>query len=215
MKNLQDLLESYLETRPSTGKIKNATAAMIHVCKALDISSQEEVTHEYFESIPHALDSHFFAHPLKATMDKTMLAEMIGRVGPKKSVKLVLDKLLSDKNANVRQFTLHSLEYHGIRHPRSIMPYIERFRKAGDEEMTSTAAMLVGNLQCSEQSEFILEKIIKWYEKKDYGFVEEILKRMIVLRKQNKCEAEHLDADKLKKWSVKNCPKVAKSLFDK
>ena len=58
---------------------------MIHVCRALDISSQEEVTAEYFDSIPRALDNFYSSHPTKATLDKSILAEIIGRIGPKKN----------------------------------------------------------------------------------------------------------------------------------
>jgi hypothetical protein len=213
MKNLQDLYDSYLETRPSSGKIKSATAMMIHVCKALDISSQEEVTHEYFESIPGTLDSYFYAHPNKATMDKTILAEMIGRVGPKKKVKKLLDKLLTDEDENVRQFTLHSLEYYGAQNIESILPYIEKFKQSSDDVLLKTAAMLVGNLQCWDKNQIILGHLKKWYDKNDIIFVEEVIKRMVIMRQQNKCDNHNLSIDEIKAWSLENCPKVAAAIF--
>ncbi len=214
MKNLQDLYDAYIETRPSSGKIKTATSMLIHVCKALEISSQEEVTNEYFKSSPQALDSYFFAHPMKATLDKTMLAEMIGRVGPKKSVKKLLEKLLTDEDENVRQFALNCLEYYGIRKPSSILPYIEKYRNSTDEEMLITAAMIVGNIQCSDQHEMILEKIKKWYKNGDTVFVQEVIKRMIMLRRQRKCDKKYMDLDQLETWLNKNCQKIAEVVLE-
>ncbi len=213
MKNLQDLYDAYLETRPSTGKVKTASSLLIHVCKALDISSQEEVTSEYFDTIPRALDSFFLAHPTKATMDKTMLAEMVGRVGPKKRVKKLLEKLLTDQDENVRQFSLHSLEYYGTQHPGVILPYINRFRKSSDESMVTTAAMLVGNLQCSEQYMVVLDRIKNWYTSGDTTFVSEALKRMVILRKQKKCDNKFMSIEELKDWCHKNCKKVTSEVF--
>jgi hypothetical protein len=214
MRNLQNLYDTYIETRPSSGKIKTATSMLIHVCKALEISSQEEVTSEYFESIPKALDSYFHAHPLKATLDKTMLAEMIGRVGPKKSVKNLLEKLLTDEDENVRQFSLNCLEYYGIKKPSSILPYIEKYRNSEDEEMLVTAAMLVGNIQCSDQNEMILEKIKKWYKNGDITFVREVIKRMIMLRRQKKCDKKYMDLYQLEIWLNKNCHEIAEVVLE-
>lgn len=214
MRNLQDLYDAYIETRPSSGKIKTATSMLIHVCKALDISSQEEVTSEYFDSIPQSLDSYFRAHPLKSTLDKTMLAEMIGRVGPKKSVKNLLEKLLTDKDENVRQFSLNCLEYYGIKKPSSILPYVEKYRNSTDEEMLVTAAMLVGNMQCSDQHEMILGKIKKWYKNGDITFVREVIKRMIALRRQNKCDPKYMDLNQLENWLNKNCQDIAEVVLD-
>jgi hypothetical protein len=214
MKNLQDLYDAYIETRPSSGKIKTATSMLIHVCKALDISSQEEVTSEYFESIPHSLSSYFSAHPLKATLDKTMLAEMIGRVGPKKSVKKLLEKLLTDEDENVRQFSLNCLEYYGIKKPGSILPYIEKYRNSTDEEMLITAAMLVGNIQCSDQHEMILDKIKKWYKNGDIVFVQEVIKRMVMLRRQSKCDKKYMDLVQLEIWLNKNCQEIAEVVLE-
>ena len=186
---------------------------MIHICKALDISSQEEVTFDYFELIPKALDSYFQAHPIKATIDKTMLAEMIGRIGPHKKVKKILEKLLSDKDENVRQYTLNSLEYYGLQHPKKILPYIEKYRNSPDQEMVSTAAMLVGNLQCSDQSPEILEWIRNWYNQNDLKFVEEVIARMIMMRKQQMCDNQYMSMDALETWTAKNCPKIAPVVF--
>ena len=186
---------------------------MIHVCKALDIPSQEEVTADSFENIPGALDGHFFAHPLKARMDKTILAEMIGRVGPKKNIRPLLEKLLEDKDEDVRQYALNSLEYCGVQNPQSIMPFIEKYRQSGDEEMFITAAMLISNIQCSEQGEYILNKIIHWYKKGDYHFVQEVIKRMKALHDMKNCKGAYLNKTELKTWTHENCPKVAEAIY--
>jgi hypothetical protein len=213
MNNLQDLYDTYIETRPSSAKIRNATSMMIHVCRALDISSQEEVTAEYFDSIPRALDNFYSSHPTKATLDKSILAEMIGRIGPKKKLRSLLDKLLSDNDENVRLFTLNSLEFSGMEDPAQILPYIEKYRKSTDLEMRSSSASLVGNLQCSEKYQEILSWIKKWYEEKDYAFVQEILERIVFLREQQKCDEKNMTLENFQTWAELNTPKSAKQVF--
>ncbi len=86
MNNLQELYDVFLATKPYSGKIKSATSMMIHVCKALDLATQEEITSDYFEEVPGALNEYFKNYPLKSTQDKAILAEMIGRVGPDESL---------------------------------------------------------------------------------------------------------------------------------
>ncbi len=213
MNNLQDLYEAYIETRPSSGKIKNATSMMIHVCRALDIASQEEVTSEYFESIPRSLDSFYYAHPMKATMDKSILAEMIGRIGPKKKLKSLLEKLLKDNDENVRLFTLNSLKFCGVKKPQLVLPYVEKFRKFSDMEMRAAAASLVGILQCSDQYKLILKWIKKWYDEGDLSFVVEVLDRMAIVRKQRKCDKIYMNLKEVKEWAKKNCTKCAEEVF--
>jgi hypothetical protein len=137
-----------------------------------------------------------------------MLAEMIGRVGPKKSVKNLLEKLLTDEDENVRQFSLNCLEYYGIKKPSSILPYIEKYRNSNDEEMLITAAMLVGNMQCSDKNELILEKIKKWYKNGDITFVQEVIKRMVMLRRQKKCDQKYMDLNQLERWLQENCQDI-------
>ena len=213
MNNLQDLYDIYIETQPSSAKIRNATSMMIHVCRALDISAQEEVTTEYFDSIPRALDDFYLAHPMKATMDKSILAEMIGRIGPKKKLRPLLEKLLADNDENVRLFTLNSLEFCGKEEPALILPYIEKYRKSTDLEMRTTAASLVGNLQCSDKYEHILSWIKKWYDEKDYAFVHEILERMVLLREQKKCDKKYMTLQQIQNWAEQNTGEAAGHVF--
>jgi HEAT repeat protein len=213
MNNLQDLYETFIETRPSSAKIRNATSMMIHVCRALDISSQEEVTTDYFDSIPRALDNFYSSHPIKATLDKSILAEMIGRIGPKKKLRPLLDKLLSDNDENVRLFTLNSLEFCGMENPEQILPFIEKYRTSTDLEMRTTAASLAGNLQCSAQFNKILSWIKKWYDELDYAFVQETLERMVLLREQRKCDKKFMTVKEIQIWAEKNTPKSAKQVF--
>jgi len=213
MNNLQDLYDTYIETRPSSAKIRNATSMMIHVCRALDISAQEEVTTEYFDSIPRALNDFYMAHPTKSTMDKSILAEMIGRIGPKRKLRPLLEKLLTDNDENVRLFTLNSLEYCGKKDPGQILPYIERYRKSADLEMRATAASLVGNLHCSEKNEEILSWIKKWHDEEDYAFVHEILERMVFLRENKKCDKKYMTTKQIQQWAEKNAPSAARHVF--
>ena len=213
MNNLQDLYDAYIETRPSSGKIRNATSMMIHVCRALDIASQEEVTSEYFDSIPRALDSFFHAHLMKSTMDKSILAEMIGRIGLKKKLKPLLEKLLEDNDENVRLFTLNNLKFCGVDKPQPVLPYIERFRKFSDMEMRAAAASLVGIIQCSDQYNVILKWIKKWYDEGDLSFVVEVVERMVIIRKQRKCDKKYMSLKEVREWAEKNCAKCVEEVF--
>ncbi len=213
MNNLQELYDAYIETRPSSGKIRNTTSMMIHVCRALDIASQEEVTSEYFESIPRALDSFYSAHSVKSAMDKSILAEMIGRIGLKKKLKPLLEKLIEDNDENVRLFTLNNLKLCGIEKPQSVFPYIERYRTYSDMEMRAAAASLVGFLQCSEHYKSVLSWIKKWYMEGDVSFVVEVLERMVIIRKQRKCDINYMSLKDIKDWAEKNCAKCAEEVF--
>ena len=80
--------------------------------------------------------------------------------------------------------------------------------------MLITAAMIVGNIQCSDQHEMILEKIKRWYKNGDTIFVQEVIKRMILMRQQRKCDNKYMNLDQLKIWLNKNCPKIAEFVFE-
>jgi hypothetical protein len=213
MNNLQDLYDAYIETQPSSAKIRNATSMMIHVCRALDIASQEEVTSEYFDSIPRALDSFFFTNSVKSAMDKSILAEMIGRIGLKKKLKPLLEKLLEDKDENIRLFTLNNLRISGIQKPQPLLTYIERYRTNSDMEMRAAAANLVGFLQCSEHYKLILTWIKKWYMEGDLSFVIEILEQMVIMRKQRKCDKMFMNMKEIQEWTAKNCSQCVPEVF--
>jgi len=178
MNDLQELYDAYLATKPYSGKIKSATSMMIHVCKALDMQTQEEITSEYFADIPNALNNFFENYPLKSTQDKAILAEMIGRVGPDESLLVLLDKLLTDTDENVRQYSLHSLGYFGKDYPEKVMPFVERFRKSNDYTMKTVAAHLLTHLTGSGNQEFIFSKLKEWFEEGDLKFVNDVSQRI-------------------------------------
>ena len=77
MSNLQELYDFYLETNPSTGKIRNATNFLIHACQAMEVSSPEEIDDDLIEELPSAIDQYFGDNQQKAVHDKGVLAEMI------------------------------------------------------------------------------------------------------------------------------------------
>lgn len=200
MNNLQELYDVFLRTKPSDGKIKAATTMMIHVSKALNMSSNEEITTEYFVEIPRSLDEFFYNTPPKATQDKAILSEMIGRVGPVPELRGLLENLLADEDENVRQYTLHSLEYSGLTDPRSIFPYIEKYIHSIDPIMTTMAAHLTGKISCSEKYQQVLDRILIWYGKGEYAFVQEVVKRMIQLREHGLCREFVLTSDEIINW---------------
>jgi len=215
MKNLQELYDAYITTQPSSEKIKTATTMMIHVCKVLNIPSQEEVTREYFAKIPDALEKYFVANPNKATIDKGIIAEMIGRVGPKKSLEGILEKLFADKDENVRQFALNSLEFYGYQKPEAVIPYIERYRKSNDPIMVTMSVYLTAKLACSSQYDHILQCMTEWYQKKEHEFVEAVVRRMLYLHKNGYCADKSITIDDIEKWSMKILGEKLEVLFKK
>lgn len=199
MNNLQQLYDAYLTTKPHSGKVRAATSMMIHVCKALKFATQEEITSEYFSQIPHALDNYFKNYPLKATEDKAIIAEMIGRVGPNGKLKDLFDNLLSDKDENVKQFSLHSLEFFGRSNPAAVIPYVERFRKSYEPTMKAMAAHLTGHLSCSENYAMVLDKIEEWFNEGDIEFVQDAISRIIdEIKLGSNC---NLSIEQLLDWS--------------
>jgi hypothetical protein len=193
MKNLQELYDAYIATRPYSGKIKSATSMLIHACKALNLATQEDITVDYFDDIPEALNRYFKNYPLKSTQDKAILAEMIGRVGLNDNLKGMLDKLLTDHDENVRQYSLHSLGYIGKTHPEKVLPFIERYRKSNDYTMKSVAAHLLSHLATSENQDFVLSKINEWHDEGDMEFVQDVAQKIVDAIKQGAQKSMPLD----------------------
>ncbi len=202
MNNLQELYDHYLDSKPSAGKIKAATTTMIHVCKAMEIATQEEITSEHFEDIPQALDEYFLNYPLKSTQDKAMLAEMIGRVGPKPELQGLFEKLLNDHDENVRQYSFHSLEYFGKNNPHDLLPYIDRFCRSEDDTMKTMAAHLASNISCTQHFRLILQKIEEWHRTGAQEFVKEVLEKMIHSRREGDCPDENISEEELIRWTM-------------
>ncbi len=162
MANLQELYDFYLETQPSAGKIRNATNFLIHACQALNVSSPEEIGDERLAELPLAIDRYFADNEPRAIRDKSALAEMIGRYGPKDRWRETFEVLLQDPDENLRQFVLQSLEYSARAEPELVLPYLERFRKEENALMRRVTAMLVLRILCSRQKEFIKPYLLRW-----------------------------------------------------
>jgi hypothetical protein len=170
MQNLQDLYDYYISTKPSHGKLKSASSMLIRVCKVLNFTSPEELTSEYFSEIPAAIDKFYKSSENLAIQDKSVLAEMIGRYGPKDGWEKTFNILLTDKDSNLSQFTLHSLEYSGHENYPITISYIEKYMHHHDRLMRHVSAHLVCNLLCSERADDIKQKILKWINNGDDEF---------------------------------------------
>jgi len=210
MENLQELFDAYLLTKPSAEKIRAATVMMIHVGKALNVATQEEVTSEYFEEITDAIDDFFVKSPQKATLDKAILAEMIGRIGPKGKLKRIYKKLLNDRDENVRQYALASLEYFGEKRPKTVLDYVNIYRKSEDESMKMIAVELVAKLLCQGKHKSVLPQFKIWCGEDEKTFVIDIIRRVKDMNAQNNCQKGF---DYLQEWSVKNCQACWESVF--
>ncbi len=159
MKNLQDLYDFYRQTNPSQGKLKAATTFLIHCCKALNFSSPDDVTEDIYEEIPSSIEMHFKYSESQSIQDKSILAEMIGRYGPRDGWEKVIEILLSDADENLSQFTLQSLEYYGCENPIEIYPYVERYLFSNNSLMVHIAARIFISMLCTAHSEFIQKKV--------------------------------------------------------
>ncbi|RLD12018.1 hypothetical protein DRI50_09545 [candidate division KSB1 bacterium] len=162
MSSLQELYDFYLETNPSTGKIRNATNFLIHACQAMDVASPEDIVDEKLEDLPDAIDQYFAENHQKAIHDKGVLAEMIGRYGPRDGWENVYRKLLRDHDENLRQFALQALEFSARKDPAIALPYIEKFKNGKNKLMRRVAALLILRMLCSKQRDFIMEHVLNW-----------------------------------------------------
>lgn len=189
MNNLQDLFEFYKTTQPSDGKIKAATAFLIHTCKAMKADRPEDIESDLFVEIPQALETCYSASPTRVTQDKCILAEMIGRYGPLGAWQEVVNVLLDDEDENVRQFSLHALAYCARSDIELVLPFIERYRLSGDTFMKNVTANLVSKLLCSGGAERLKERMGVWAGQGDMDFIREIAKNMdINIRRSEKIE---------------------------
>lgn len=195
MQNLQDLYDFYLQTKPSRGKIKSATTLLIHVCKALEVNSAEEISTGFYSEVPPAIEKYYANEPHKAIQDKSILAEMIGRFGPKNGLEDAFDILLEDKDENLRQFTLYSLEYCGCNAQELVVNYVERFRYSTDPLMRYVAAHLTSRMLCCEDNQYIKSQMSSWSGDGDLPFIKEVstcmvsfLERQSRLNETSNCE---------------------------
>lgn len=196
MQNLQDLYDYYMTTKPSQGKLKSASSMLIRVCKILNLNSPEDITSEYFDKIPSAIDEYHKASENLAIQDKSILAEMIGRYGPKDGWEKTFNMLLTDKDSNLSQFTLHSLEYSSYENYPLTLMYIEKYMHHHDKLMRHVSAHLVCNLICTERIEDIKIKIIDWIDKGNdefnksiYDCLDSVMKNKTHIKNNSKSQA--------------------------
>lgn len=208
MKNLQELFDAYLKTKPSAEKIRSATSMMIHIGKALNVANQEEINSDYFPEVVKVLNEFFQNTPQKATLDKAILAEMIGRIGPKPGISVILEDLLTDEDENVRQYSLQSLEYYGKKSPSTVFKYLEKYRKSNDSIMVAAAAALAAKIFNSKEYSFVLKHIENWYKEGDLSFIEEVLARINRTYSQNSGD-EFMSQSEFRSWISKNCEHFA------
>lgn len=175
MENLQNLYDYYIKTKPSAGKIRTATTLLIRICKALNVDTPEEVSEDMYKLIPRAIDDFYKSSVHRALQDKSMLAEMIGRYGPREKWAEALDVLLADPDQNLRLFTLQSLIYYGMKDPLSILPYVERYVDSEDEELRQGAVNLLCKLLNSEKGRDIVTQIKTWSGDANKSYFTELL----------------------------------------
>lgn len=178
MTHLQDLYDYYLKTKPSKGKVKSATTLLIHVCKAFRKSTPEEITFDLFAEIPQAIDDHYKTEQYKALLDKSILAEMIGRYGPRDGWEKTFEILLEDRDENLRQFTLHALEFAGENYLDCVIPYLEKYRSSSDLLMKHISAHIVSILLCSSQAELMKATMFRWTDTGDKSFIEDVARSL-------------------------------------
>jgi hypothetical protein len=209
MDNLQELFDIYIRTKPSAEKIRAATSMMIHIGKALNVANQEEINSDYFEEISSSLDEFFVNTPQKATLDKAILAEMIGRFGPKGGARLIFESLLEDKDANVRQYTLQSLEYYGKKYPKTVFKYIEKYYNSSDTDMSTAAASLTAKIFNSKQYEHVLAYIEQQCANGNSEFVKQVIDRIKNLYAYASENDVPFSEENFKAWVKKNCRKYS------
>jgi hypothetical protein len=209
MNNIQEIFDAYLRTEPSGEKIRSATSMMIHLGKALNVSTQEEITDEFYEEICPALDEFFAKTPQKAILDKAMLAEMIGRIGPRPKINRILKCLLVDKNENVRQYALKSLEFSGMSKPKSVIPFIEQHIHSDEEDLVTTAEYLAAKMMCSKKNKIIIDQINLWYQKGEREMITGIMSRVLYLMHNGMCGDSALSKYVINDWIINYFPDLA------
>lgn len=180
MSSLQNLHDIYIKSRPAARKVQTTSQLLIRLCKSLNLDGPEEITPEYYARLPQIIDSYCNSNIHKAIQDKSTLAEMIGRHGPVDGWEKALDALLNDKDSNLRQFVLQSLEYTARRKPEIIIPYIEKFKDGKDDLLQNVGARVISRSIMSVHSEYIDQKLQEWEAKNDFDFLALIKKNMSV-----------------------------------
>ncbi len=210
MQNLQDLYEFYLQTKPSKGKVQAATRFLIHICRYLQVSSPEEVTPDRFGEIPEAIESHHELAYHSAIQEKSILAEMIGRYGPRDGWEKVLDILLTDKDDNLRQFTLQALAYSVCDQLESIISYLERFKDGEHPLMRQVTASLIAKVLVQKGCEQLKSRIVLWAQQGDPAMIQQIYDHVQTISLST---ADYSQAAKVTRWFLSTFPFLAASGF--
>lgn len=174
MSNLQELHDFYLSTKPKTGKVQAASSFLVRLCKHLNVDSPEEITPGMYTNLPEIIGSYYSEDFHKAIQDKSLLAEMIGRYGPREGWEKVLAFLLNEDDENLRQFSFQSLEFSAKENPKAVMPYIEKYKNSNDELMRTVAARIMSQIFSTKYLKYLESSIEKWSKKGEHAFIEEI-----------------------------------------
>lgn len=194
--SMQELHDYYLKTRPNAQKVQRASQFLIRLCKHLRVSSPEEITQQYYANLPNMIDQYYHDEFHKAIQDKSILAEMIGRMGPESGWELALETLLIDGDSNLRQFSLQSLEYIGQKNLAVILPYIERYVNTSDKLMATVAARVLSKVYSEENESILLECAAEW-QKKGQNIFLDLLKDRIENAIEHEAECTKSDAHKI------------------
>jgi len=190
MSNLQNLHDYYLSTKPNTLKVQSASNFLIRLCKQLGLDSPEEVTPELYHQLPETIDIYYRKDFHKAIQDKSILAEMIGRFGPRDGWDRALDVLLADDDSNLRQFTFQSLDYSAKDNFLLILPYIEKYKMCDETLMIAVAARIMSSVYSDETSAIVNDLLEKWKKEGAETFLSQLKKNVTKLLKRRKSDLE-------------------------
>jgi hypothetical protein len=179
MSNLQALHDFYLSTKPNSGKVQHASKLLIRLCRQMNLDSPEDITPELYHSLPEIIDIYYRKDIHKAIQDKSMLAEMIGRYGPKEGWEVVINNLLTNSDSNLRQFSFQALEYSAKENPNLILPYIEKFKNDPDSLMIAVAARIMSKMCTYKNQKMIDSLLIKWSKEGHFEFLELLRKNSL------------------------------------
>jgi len=174
MQSLEDLYTFYIQTRPSLGKLQNASRFLIHICKSMDVVSAEKITTEMYADIPPAIERFHQGAQHRAIQDKSVLAEMIGRYGPRDGWEVPLDILLNDPDENLRQFTLQALGFTICKETEHIIPFLERSKDSGNPLLRQVTIQLINRGLCSGQCEGLKKAVARWAQEGDLQFAKQL-----------------------------------------
>ncbi len=176
MSNLQHLHDFYLTTKPNARKVQTASQLLIRLCKQLNMDSPADIDDSYYPELSAIIDSYYENDYHKAIQDKSILSEMIGRYGPKDGYEIIMESLLEDKDQNLRQFCMQTLEYSARRDFDQVADYLERYKNSDDKLMQAVAARLVSKVFGENNEQLIRRKIEQWLAEGDIAFLLEIKK---------------------------------------